>query len=119
MSRKILKILTVVLLIALLTMPNFIYVGAGVVSYAESSTATNHQNVDFDAQLKEGDILSLSINVKREGYFNGEISLENSNFTFDIETTNTYINKIESNKIYLNQINAGTDAQIDLKIKPY
>lgn len=118
MSRKILKILTVVLLIALLTMPNFIYVGAGVVSYAESSTATNHQNVDFDAQLKEGDILSLSINVKREGYFNGEISLENSNFTFDIETTNTYINKIESNKIYLNQINAGTDAQIDLKIKP-
>ena len=119
MSRKILKVLTVVLLLALLTMPNFIYVGVGLASYAESSTATSHQNVEFDAELKEGDILSLSVNVKREGYFNGEITLENSNFTLDAETTtNTYINKIEGNKIVLNQINAGTNAQIDLKIQP-
>lgn len=118
MSRKILKVLTVVLLLALLTMPNFIYVGAGLVSYAESATATSHQNVEFDAKLKEGDILSLSVNVKREGYFNGEITLENSNFTFDTTQTNQYINKIEANKVYLNQLNAGTNAQLDLKIQP-
>ena len=105
-------------LLALLTVPNFIYVGVGLASYAVSNTATSHQNVEFDAELKEGNILSIAINVKREGYFNGEITLENSNFTFDTETTNTYINKIESNKIFLNQINAGTNAQIDLKIKP-
>ena len=74
MSRKILKVLTVLLLLALLTMPNFIYVGVGLASYAESSTATSHQNIEFDAELKEGDILSLSVNVKREGYFNGEIT---------------------------------------------
>ena len=118
MKRKILKIVTVVLLLAILTMPNFIYVGAGIVSYAESSTATSHQNVEFDAKLKEGNLLGLSINVKKEGYFNGEITLENSNFIFDTETTNSYINKIESNKITLNQINAGSNAQFDLKIKP-
>ena len=118
MSRKILKVLTVVLLLALLTMPNFIYVGAGLVSYAESATATSHQNVEFDAKLKEGDILSLSVNVKREGYFNGEITLENSNFTFDTTQTNQYISKIEANKVYLNQLNAGTNAQLDLKIQP-
>ena len=118
MERKLLKIVTVVLLLALLTMPNFIYVGMGLVSYAVSSTATSHQNVEFGAELKERNILSLSVNVKREGYFNGEITLENSNFSFETEQTNSYINKIESNKIVLNQINAGTTAQIDLKIKP-
>lgn len=118
MRRKCLKLLTVVLLLAILTMPNFIYVGMGVVSYAVSGTATSHQNIEFDAKLKEGNILSLSLNVKREGYFNGEITLENSNFIFDTETSNEYINKVEDNKIILNQINADTIAQIDLKIKP-
>lgn len=118
MKNKVLKIVTVVILLATLTMANFIYVGYGLVSYAASSIATNHQNVEFDAQLKEGNILSLLINVKKEGYFNGEITLENSNFTIDTQQSNQYINKIEDSKIVLNQINAGTTAQVDLKIKP-
>lgn len=118
MKNKVLKIVTVVILLATLTMANFIYVGYGLVSYAASSIATNHQNVEFDAQLKEGNILSLLINVKKEGYFNGEITLENSNFTIDTQQSNQYINKIEDNKIVLNQINAGTTAQVDFKIKP-
>lgn len=53
-------------MLATLTMANFIYVGYGLVSYAASSIATNHQNVEFDAQLKEGNILSLLINVKKK-----------------------------------------------------
>lgn len=118
MKNKVLKIVTVVILLATLTMANFIYVGYGLVSYAASSIATNHQNVEFDAQLKEGNILSLLINVKKEGYFNGEITLENSNFTIDTQQSNQYINNIEDSKIVLNQINAGTTAQVDLKIKP-
>lgn len=117
MKNKVLKIVTVIILLATLTMANFIYVGYGLVSYAASSIATNHQNVEFDAQLKEGNILSLLINVKKEGYFNGEITLENSNFTIDTQQSNQYINKIEDSKIVLNQINAGTTAQVDLKIK--
>lgn len=118
MVRKIFKIVTVVLLLALLTMPNFIFVGTGLASYAVDNTATSHQNVEFDAELKEGNILSVTVNVKREGYFNGEITLEDSNFTFKTEQANAYINKLESNKIILNQINAGTTAQIDLNINP-
>ena len=118
MKNKIFKIVTVVVLLATLTMANFIYVGFGLVSYAVSNTATNHQNIEFDAQLKEENILSLSINVKKEGYFNGDITLENSNFTIDTQQSNQYINKIEENKIILNQLNAGTTAQIDLKIVP-
>lgn len=118
MKNKVLKIVTVVILLIALTMANFIYVGYGLVSYAANSIATNHQNVEFDAQLKEGNILSLLINVKKEGYFNGEITLENSNFTIDTQQSNQYINKIEDSKIVLNQINAGTTAQVDLKIKP-
>lgn len=118
MKRKILKIVTVILLLAILTVPNFIYVGTGLVSYAVDSIATNHQNVEFDAKLKEGNVLELLVNVKKEGYFNGEISLENSNFTFELEQTNPNINKIENNKVTLNQINAGSNVQIDLQIQP-
>ena len=101
MKRKLFKIVTVLLVLALLVMPNFIYVGVGLASYAVSDSATNHQNIDFDAKLKEGNILNLNINVKREGYFNGEITLENSNFTFDTTQANQYISKIEANKVYL------------------
>lgn len=118
MKSKILKTITVVLLLATLMSTNFIYVGSGLISYAESRSATNHQNVEFDAQLKEDNIISFTISVKKEGYFNGEIALENSNFSFATDQSNNYINKIESNKITLNQLNAGATAQIDLKIEP-
>ncbi|MGN1297254.1 MAG: SdrD B-like domain-containing protein [Clostridia bacterium] len=118
MKNKILKLLTVILVLATLTATNFIYVGVELVSYATSNIATNHQNVEFDAQLKEGNILSLQINVKKEGYLNGEIALEDSNFSFVTDQSNNYINKIETNKIVLNQLNAGATAQIDLKIEP-
>lgn len=118
MKNKILKILIAILLLVTLTVTNFIYVGVGLVSYAASSIATNHQNVEFDVQLKESNILSLIISVKKEGYFNGEIALENSNFCFVTDQNNDYINEIEKNKIVLNQLNAGTTAQIDLQIEP-
>ena len=51
MKNKVLKIVTVIILLATLTMANFIYVGYGLVSYAASSIATNHQNVEFDLTL--------------------------------------------------------------------
>lgn len=118
MKNKIFKIVTAILLLVTLTVANFIYVGVGLVSYAVSNIETNHQNVEFDAQLKDENILSLTISVKKEGYFNGEIALENSNFSFATEQNNDYINEFQENKIVLNQLNAGTTAQIDLKIKP-
>ena len=118
MKSKIFKIITVTLLLATLLLANFIYVGNGLISYAISSSATNHQNVEFDAQLKDENILSIQVSVKKEGYFNGEIVLENSNFNLKQDQSNSYINKIEGNKITLNQLNAGAVAQIDLQIEP-
>lgn len=118
MKSKLLKIITVIMLLSVLTLTNFIYIGMELVSYAVDGVSTNNQNVEFDVNLKEENVLSITINVKKEGYFNGEITLENSNFIFDTNQTNSYINKIESNKLVLNQINAGTNAVLDLKINP-
>ena len=117
MKNKIFKIITVVLLLATLTMTNLAYVGASLISYAESGSATNHQNVEFDVQLKEN-TLSMKVSVKKEGYFNGEIALENSNFNIKADQKSEYINKIEGNKITLNQLNAGTTAQMEIEIEP-
>ena len=117
MKGKIIKVVTVMLLILTLTMINFIYVGAGFVSLAAEDVSTNHRNVDFTATLNGDNILTLTVTVKNEGYFNGEITLENSNFNLK-NSNSEYVNKMEGNKITLNQINAGTTASFDVEIEP-
>lgn len=116
MKRKILKIATVIVLLMTLTMVNFISVGMGLVSYAQETITTNHSNVEFKANLADNNKLNLEINVKKEGYFNGEITLENSNFIFKTSES-SYVNNIEDHKITLNQINAGTTASIEVEIE--
>ena len=116
MRNKVFKIVVAILLVMTLTMVNFIYVGAGLVSYAAEKVSTNHKNVEFTAELKNENTLNLQISVKNEGYFNGEITLENSNFKLK-NSQSEYVNKVEENKISLNQINAGTVAQIDVEIE--
>ena len=54
MKGKIFKTITAILLLMVLTMTNFIYVGVGLVSYAESNVSTNNQNVEFGAQIVNG-----------------------------------------------------------------
>lgn len=132
MKNKILKISVAIVVLITLTMTNFVFVGASFISYAASNLETNHQNVEFDAYLKdengnkqttiektfEGeDTIYLQISVKKEGYFNGNISLENSNFKLK-SSDNEYVNKIEGNTITLNQINAGATIEIPVKIEP-
>lgn len=119
MKNKIFKTSIILVMILTMTMTNFIFVGANLVSYAADNIATNHKNVDFEAYFKEEekDALFLRINVKKEGYFNGEITLGESNFTFK-EAESSYVSKVEANKLYLNQINAGTVEEIKIKIEP-
>ena len=117
MKGKIMKIVTVMLLLITLTMVNFIYVGAGFVSLAAEDVSTNHKNVEFTARLNSENSLTLGVTVKNEGYFNGEITLENSNFNLK-NSDSEYVNKIEGNTITLNQINAGTTASFDVEIEP-
>ena len=133
MKNSILKIGVILLIILSMTMTNFVFVGKGLISYAAESTATNHQNIEFEAYFKdknenkvttlekeniqEETFLYLNLNVKKEGYFNGEISLENSNFVLK-DSESEYVNKIENNTIYLNQINVGAAGEIKVRIEP-
>lgn len=131
MKNKMIKIITIMLLIMTLTMTNFIFVGSSLISYAASGVETNHRNIDFDTYFvnsnnqkissvdmsNQGDIyLSMQIEVKNEGYFNGKITVNDSNFTLT-DTDSSYVNKIEGNTITLNQINAGTRAEIKVKVE--
>lgn len=139
MKNKKIKIVTVILLLMTLTLTNFLFVGSSLIAYAQNNDniATNHQNVEFDAYFKDTEdnetktlkkevndysdlFMYLKISVKKEGYFNGEVLLENSNFILkeSPENSNEYINKIEDNKITLNQINAGETSQVKVKIEP-
>jgi hypothetical protein len=133
MKNRVFKIIMVLVIILTMTMTNFVFVGSSLISYAVDGIATNHQNVEFKAYFKneEGEevatletkpneeetFLYLRVNVKKEGYFNGEITLDESNFTLK-ETDSSYVSKIENNTIYLNQINVGTTEEIKVKIEP-
>lgn len=137
MNQKILKIITVLMIIATLTMSNFILLCANAVSYAvdavNSDKSTNNKNVEFAAYLKNENgekvnnidakintdnlKLYLQISVKQEGLFNGNIVLNNANFKFKSDFTDNSISKIEENKVYLNQINAGETKEIEVGIQ--
>ena len=49
MKGKIIKIVTVMLLLTTLTMINFIYVGVGFISLAAETISTNHRNIEYTA----------------------------------------------------------------------
>ena len=133
MKSKVLKIFVAIALLITLTSTNFLFVGANLISYAADTVTTNHENVEFEAYFKDENgketmtqektldqeemFLYLRVNVKKEGYFNGEVSLEDSNFTLK-ETESSYVNHIEDNTIYLNQINVGNSEEIKIKIEP-
>ncbi len=137
MNKKILKTITILMLIATLTMANFVLLCADVVTYAtdaiNSEKTTNNKNVEFTAYLKneKGEKISnldakmnandlklyFQITVKQEGLFNGNIVLNDANFKFKTDFTGNAINKIEENKIYLNQINAGETKEIEVGIQ--
>lgn len=133
MKGKILKISVAIILIMTLTLTNFIFVGSSIVSYAMDGIATNHKNIEFEAYFKDKDgnkvvtlertadenemSMYLLLNVKREGYFNGMVELKDTNFKFN-SSESEYVNKVEENKIYLNQLNAGTTAEIEIKVSP-
>lgn len=133
MKGKVFKVSVAIILIMTLTLANFIFVGSSIVSYAMDGVTTNHKNIEFEAYFKDiaGNKITtlermaeekemsfyVSVNVKKEGYFNGIVELKNANFKFN-SSESEYVNKVEDNKIYLNQLNAGTMAEIELKVSP-
>lgn len=137
MKQKTLQVITSILLIITLTMANFLLLCVDAVSYAadtlNENKSTNHKNIEFityfkdengnkitekDVYMNSNDLkLYFQISVKQEGYFNGNIVLKNANFKLKTDIVNENINKIENDTIYLNQINAGENKEIELGIE--
>ena len=124
------KIISMLILVCLLT-TDFSILGIGLKSYA----ANNTENIEFSAYFidQNGNKLEkinqevtnqelklhLTISVKNEGYFNGSVKIEDSNFKIktDEKIENNMIAELQSNSISLKQINAGTNVNIDLPIE--
>ena len=133
MKNKILKISVVILLIITLTMTNFIFLGSSLISYAADAIGTNHKNIEFDAYFKDSNgqkttilertadmqeiSLYLAVNVNTEGFFVGQVALENANFNI-ASSESEFVSNISGNTIYLNQLDVGTSAEIEVKVKP-
>lgn len=136
MLKKVLDKVIAIILIMVLTLFNFIYVGTSTISYAIGvlTNETNNKNVKFVAYFKtaegkkvdvkeekidnSGMKMYLGISVENAGYFNGNIEVLDSNFTLKNTNTSEKINKIENNKITLNQISAGELVELELGIEP-
>ena len=133
MKNKILKISVVILLIMTLTMTNFIFLGSSLISYAADTISTNHKNIEFDAYFKDSNgqktttlertadmqevSLYLAVNVNTEGFFVGQVTLENANFNI-VSSESEFVSNVSDNTIYFNQLDVGTSAEIEVKVRP-
>ena len=128
-KERFMKKVVAVNIILTMVLYYFIFIGLNVVSYA---AGFGKSSIDFESYFKQENgnkvaildatttqevYLYLNIGIKEDGYFKGKISFENSNFEFDDSFKDIKVEKIESNVIYLNQINSGESAEIKVKIK--
>lgn len=135
MKNKVLSKILALMIILMLISTDFCILGFNLISYAEDiDSVTNNNNIGFSVYFKddsgkkvsniaksiknENIKLYVQIQVKNEGYFNGKIVIENSNFNVKSNSTSSYISKIENNTIMLNQINADSTVEIELEIEP-
>ena len=127
------KILATIMLIILLS-GNLLSVGSQVIALASTlptqDSKTNSTNVEFNSYLEEGEAhdktfeiteggkLYISLKVKENGYLkDGVIEFQNSNFNLDSSRIESeYIQKIENEKIYLDQMQSGKECVIELPI---
>ncbi len=136
MRNKVLKMLISTLLLITLTSANFILLGVTSVTYAveklTQESETNHKNISFMAYFKEGEnkeaehrvksdiseeTIYLQIAVKQEGYFNGKVTLTDSNFKFKTDTKHERIQSITEKEIQLNQIVSGETIEIPVGVE--
>ncbi len=128
------KICAIMVLVAMMVC-NFWVVGEAAVSYAIDMMKTNNSNVELlayfadengietankNSSIASGEeTLYVKIGVRNEGYFNGKIKLENSNFQIDRTYLADGVSEItETGEVILKQINAGADEVIELKVNP-
>ena len=136
MQKRLFKVLIVFVLIMTMTMSNFVLIGINAVSAVEEITQdknTNQKNVEFMTYFKDeqGNKVSeysskstdtdlklyLNVSVKQEGYFNGAITLKDSNFKFKTDNSSDKISSITENNIKLKQINAGDSVELEIGVE--
>ena len=134
MKNKVLKAVIIMLLIVTLTIADFVLLGTSLVTYAleNITNTTSNNNVKFAAYFKTEEEVSridyemnsnemklyLEVAVENKGYFDGVVTLENSNFKIKENLSSDKITKIEGNTITLNRVRAGNKAEIELAIEP-
>ncbi|MCI9063018.1 MAG: hypothetical protein HFJ17_00180 [Clostridia bacterium] len=132
-GKRIIQKTIAALMVIILILADFAFVGASVISYAIDMVATNNNNVEFaayfvdkdkqkvtqiDSNINAEDLkVFVEISVKNEGYFNGELSIDDASFIWKDATENEFVKKVEGNKVTLNKISAGTTALIELGVK--
>ncbi len=135
MEKKLLKKIIALLMIITIMATDFFVLGSNLISYAATlDESTNNDNIEFSVYFKNEngtrvDSINESIKkeelkmyaeikVKNEGYFNGSIELQESNFKIKNNILSSDISNIEGNKVNLKQINAGATVEIELDIEP-
>jgi len=118
MKEKILKTILIIAMIASITLAHIIILATDVISYAFHDVG--RENVEFKVQVEEQkpinshDLkISMQVTVKKEGYLNGKIQLNNENFKFKQEPVEG-VETITDQEITLKQINGGE--QLNLSI---
>ena len=100
-----------------LTLKNTLFVNKEMTILWLKDAAGNKVD-SLDAKTNSEDLkLYFEVSVKKEGYFNGNITLNNANFKLKSDVLSDGVNKIENNTVYLNQINAGESKEIEVGIE--
>lgn len=135
MEKKLLKKIIALLMIITIMATDFFVLGSNLISYAATlDGSTNNDNIEFSVYFKNENgtrvdninesikkeelKMYAEIKVKNEGYFNGVIELQESNFKIKNNILSSDISNIEGNKVNLKQINAGATVEIELDIEP-
>ena len=114
LKTKLLNKICAILILTSLLVSDFLFVGTKLISYAIDNGKTNIFNVEFIAyfldengekhkkvqkKIDEDNIyLYVDVEVKSEGYFNGNIEFENCNFELKGEIESKDVSKVSSNK---------------------
>ena len=130
MKEKVLKVIVITLLVTSIVLADFMVLAVDIISYAADTS--NSGNVEFISyfELEDGSKtnhierainsdeikLCMEIEVREEGFLNGQIELKNSGLKFKQEEIQE-VAQISGNTITLKQVNAGEKVKIEVGIE--
>ena len=132
-GKTIIQKMAAILIIFVMMMADVLAISINTVTYAIDAIQTNSKNVELSAYFEnnEGEKikniesttdaqnikLKVDINVKNEGYLEGQLVFNEANFKIKTVQKSDFVQKVEGNTITLKQINAGTTATIEIEVE--